>query len=145
MSSGIGAASQTFIDEMNKLVARIERLERVVRLSLRSIADCTLERAKFVEYLNARVRAREQAEGYGSAGPGWSISGGYQEYLWMPDYIPLTVPTEVFGPENQYGLQDCLLSMAALEGRAPGVVLAEIDPSLMSAVDVLAMVPDPGE
>ncbi|HET6496114.1 MAG TPA: hypothetical protein VFH61_12210, partial [Thermoleophilia bacterium] len=60
MIDGLSAAGQTFIEEMTKLTQRLDRLERIARLSLRSIADHTLERAKIIEYLNRRVGEDER-------------------------------------------------------------------------------------
>jgi len=131
----ISGPGREFVEEFEKLVERIERLEQVVRLFLAPILPhelMLLRTEPFEQYLADRCRDDEAT---------WQ-RGTYTGYY---THIKTNMEVNISGPpwESQEKLLDALLTIAAAEGRMPARVLADIQPDVFpSAVDHLAAIAD---
>ena len=139
---GLTDAGRSFMDEVEKLVRRVERLERCARHALLSAREFlpNLKAKKVREYLDSLVLRDEKVPVYSESK--WSTGSYTGYYKHYPEHTEFEVKDQYYdhnaGEREQ--LYDILLDIAVLEQMTIMRLLVEIDPTLMSAVDACASV-----
>ena len=141
---GVNASGGGFLDDLNKLAARLERLERICSLFVAPLAplDVKIKWTSLQAYLDKRVDAPSPQRR-------WD-----RDSTCVYVYNPLGIRCDFSqvhyrdgdGDDVQDELREALLTVAACEGKMPMRLLEEIQPGAVGAVDLLADVGKaPGE
>lgn len=136
---GISTGGQSFLQSLEDMVRRIERLERVVTLLAASVLPYKplLSREAFVKYL-APLCSDDQYDKQKPWRCNYSQAFTHKDTFTQIDFSQLS-----YGEGSEDQLMDHLITIASLEGRMPARVLADIQPDVFpSAVDALATVAD---
>ncbi len=141
---GLSDAGRSFIEEMEKLNGRLERLERCARLALVPVKDYlpNLTTEKVGEFLNGLVVRDADKSDYDKEK--WT-DGDYTGYFQhQPSGQQFKLEDHYYdtAPEGRWPFYDILLDIAVAEQMSLKRLLVEIDPNLMSAVDACASVVD---
>jgi hypothetical protein len=135
MMDGITTGGQSFMEAIEEMVRRLERVEHIIKLLAAPVLPykSELKKEAFHKYLEARC-----SPDWNDTEKPWEASSYTGEFTHKKTSTVVKIPTQ-WDIDEPDQMIDLLLTIASFEGRMPARVLADIQPDAFpSAIDALA-------